>query len=100
MWRWKRALSWRRRRALRAARMLDEMVDAHVAAVPMLAEDLRPRTVEQLVQLVSLAHVYRHFAAGWITRPTFDRRCREIVARLDDQSGVGPVSGGRLTARE
>ncbi len=89
MRRWKRTLSWRRRRALRSARMLDEMVDAQVAAIPLLAEDLRARTVEQLAQLVSLAQVYRHFAAGWITRPTFDRRCREIGARLDGRSGVG-----------
>ena len=75
MRRWKRTLSWRRRRALRSARMLDEMVDAQVATVPLLPEDVRPRAVEQLAQLVLLAQVYRRFSAGWI-------------AQLDDRSGV------------
>lgn len=66
------------------------------AAVPMLDAELRSRTVEQLAQLVLLAQVHRHFAAGWITRPTFDRRWGGSWLG----SAAGPVSGARFTARE
>ena len=88
MQRLKQRMSWRRRRALRSARMLDDMVDAQVVALPLLPEDVRSRSADQLAELVMLAQTYRHFSAGWITRSTLDRRCKEIVARLEG-SGSG-----------
>ncbi|QIZ35311.1 hypothetical protein [Saccharopolyspora sp. ASAGF58] len=73
---------WRRTRALRAARVLDDVVDSQVASLPRLPEELRIRHADHLAELVLLAQAYRHYAVGWITWRQLECRGRLAVQRL------------------
>lgn len=82
----KRALlkvSGRRRRALRSAQMLDDVVDAQAGSLPELPEDVRRSGADHLAELALLAQAYRAYAAGRLSRR--ELRCRgwSAVARLE-----------------
>ncbi len=72
-----------RRRALRSAEVLDDVVDAQVAELPRLPEDLRIQYADYLAELVELSQDYRHFAAGWISRRELRRRGNATLCRLE-----------------
>jgi hypothetical protein len=75
---------WRARRALRAARMLNEVVDRQLPLRAGLPEPSRRRSANYLAELVMLAQAYRHYANGWLDRKELDARCRLAVRRLDN----------------
>lgn len=75
--------TWRSRRALRYAQILDDIVDSQVTVLPYLPEAQRQRSADYLAELVSLAQAYRHFAAGWISRGELQRRARESLGHLE-----------------
>ena len=75
---------WRARRALRAARMLDDVVDSQLPLLAGLPESSRRRSANYLAELVMLAQDYRHYANGWLDRKELDARCRRAVRRLDN----------------
>lgn len=64
----------RGRKALRAAEMLDEVVDSQLPLVTELSETSRRRSADYLSELVMLAQDYRHYAAGWIDHEELQRR--------------------------
>jgi len=70
------------RRALESARILDHVVNSHLALVSRLSEDARRRAADFLAELVMLAESYRHYAAGWISRRELDRRGAHTMRRL------------------
>ena len=78
-----RQLSGRRGRALRSARVLDDVVDAQVAEVPRLSERSRERAARHLAELVLLAHAYRRYAAGRMSRGQLLRRSWRASERLE-----------------
>ncbi|WP_433870756.1 hypothetical protein [Saccharopolyspora sp. CA-218241] len=78
-----KSLPLRRRRALRSARVLDEVVDAQLALLPELPDDLRERAADRLAELVGLSQAYRHFSQGWITRRELETRGRAALRRLE-----------------
>lgn len=80
---------WRRARALRAAQVLDDVVNTQVASLPMLPADIRRRHADHLAELVLLAQTYRHYAKGWITRRELERRSRSALLRLEEPGGLG-----------
>lgn len=90
-------LTWRRRRAVRSAELLDDVVDAQAVLLPQLPEPLRRRSADHLAELVMLGQAYRHYAAGWITRAQLDRRGKEIRARLEE---IRLPRSKQLTERE
>lgn len=73
---------WRARKALRAATMLDEIVDSQLPLLTGLPEASRRRSASYLAELVMLAQAYRHYAAGWLDHRDLDRRCQLAVRRL------------------
>lgn len=73
----------RARRALRAARMLNEVVDTQLPLLAGLPESSRRRSANYLAELVMLAQDYRHYANGWLDRRELDLRCRAAMRRLD-----------------
>ncbi len=77
-WRTKRAL----KAALKAARMLDEVVDTQLPLLASFDEDRRRRSADYLAELVKLAQDYRYFAHGWIDAKELDRRGHAAMARL------------------
>lgn len=90
-------VGWRGRKALRSARMLDDVVDAQVALLPQLSDETRRQSAEYLAELVMLAQAYRHFAVGWISRRELERRGRQVVERLE---AIRPLTFEQLTERE
>ena len=89
--------SWRGKRALRSAKLLDDVVDTQVEELPRLPPELRQRSADHLAELVMLSQAYRHFAAGWIGRRELERRAREVLTRME--SGRRPPLE-QLTERE
>lgn len=73
----------RRRRALRAARMLDEVVDTQLPFLARFDEQRRRRSAEHLAELVKLAQDYRCFANGWIDAKELERRGQDAMAAMD-----------------
>lgn len=90
-------LHWRARRALRSAKLLDDIVDARLELVPYLAEGARQESVDYLAELVMLGQAYRHYAAGWISHRELERRGRASVHRFGRP--MSP-SAQRLAERE
>ncbi|WP_189058200.1 hypothetical protein [Longimycelium tulufanense] len=88
----RRRTPWRARRALRAAQLLDRVVDSQLPVVAALPETTRWHSADYLAELVMLAQAYRHYAAGWIDRRTLDERARATVARLDQLRRSRPAA--------
>lgn len=72
-----------RSRALVSARLLDEVVDAQLDALPLLPPESRSRQADHLAELVQLGQSYRHYARGWMSRRELQRRCRAAVPNPD-----------------
>ncbi|MBV9845652.1 MAG: hypothetical protein JOZ47_11325 [Kutzneria sp.] len=75
---------WRARRALRTARILDDVVNNQLPLITALPEARRRRSADYLAELVMLAQTYRHYAAGWIDRQELERRGTVALARLSE----------------
>ncbi|MEU5691060.1 hypothetical protein [Actinosynnema sp. NPDC020468] len=75
-------LGVRRRRALKSARMLDEVVDTQLPLLASFDEPRRRRSADYLAELVKLAQDYRYYANGWIDSRELDRRGRVTMATL------------------
>jgi hypothetical protein len=76
--------TWRARKALRAAGMLDEIVDSQLPLLAGLPEASRRRSAGYLAELVMLAQAYRHFASGWVDRRELERRSELAMRRLSN----------------
>ncbi|GAA2665726.1 MULTISPECIES: hypothetical protein [Actinosynnema] len=72
----------RAKRALDAARMLDEVVDTQLPLLASFDEERRRRSADYLAELVKLAQDYRYFANGWIDARELDRRGQEALVVL------------------
>lgn len=72
----------RTRRALKAARMIDEVVDTQLPLLAAFDEQRRRHSADYLAELVKLAQDYRYFANGWIDAKELDRRGKRAVAEL------------------
>ncbi|MEU4740280.1 hypothetical protein AB0G02_07385 [Actinosynnema sp. NPDC023658] len=72
----------RAKRALRAARMLDQVVDTQLPLLAAFDEPRRLRSATYLAELVKLAQDYRYFANGWIDAEELERRGRDAMAEL------------------
>lgn len=83
---------WRRARAQRCARLLDEMVDSQVALLPHLPESARRDSAERLAGLVMLSQSYVHYGRGWISRRELHERGRWTLLR--PQAPLRERSGG------
>lgn len=79
-------------RAVRAAAMLDDVVDAQLPLVTSLGEQSRHRVANNLAELVMLAHSYRGYAEGRIDRQELDRRGRAVIARLTATRPAHPAA--------
>ena len=75
---------WRARKALRAASMLDDIVDSQLPLLAGLPESSRRRSAAYLAELVMLAQAYRHFSAGWLDRRDLERRSELAMRRLSN----------------
>jgi hypothetical protein len=75
---------WRARKALRAASMLDEIVDSQLPLLAGLPEASRRRSAGYLAELVMLAQAYRHFATGWLDRRELEQRSQLAMRRLSN----------------
>lgn len=73
---------WRVRRALRSARLLDEVVDTQLPLLVGFDEQRRRRSADYLAELVTLAQDYRYYARGWIDAKELDRRGQAAMAQL------------------
>lgn len=73
---------WRARRALRSAKLLDEVVDTQLPLLAGFSEERRRRSADYLAELVKLAQDYRYFAHGWIDGRELDRRGQAAMDRL------------------
>lgn len=73
---------WRARRALRSARLLDEVVDTQLPLLAAFSEERRRRSADYLAELVKLAQDYRYFANGWIDGRELDRRGQIAIEQL------------------
>ncbi|NUT53000.1 MAG: hypothetical protein HOV94_37785 [Saccharothrix sp.] len=71
------------KRALAAARMLDEVVDTQLPFLASFDEQRRRRSANYLAELVKLAQDYRYFANGWIDAKELDRRGQDAMAALN-----------------
>jgi hypothetical protein len=71
------------KRALRAARMLDEVVDTQLPFLASFDEQRRRRSANYLAELVKLAQDYRYFAQGWIDAEELERRGQDAMAALN-----------------
>lgn len=77
-------LSWRRRRALRSAQLLDDVVDAQAGSLPELPDEgMRRSGADHLAELVLLAEAYRAYAAGYLSHRELRRRGWSAVDRLE-----------------
>ncbi|MFD1148748.1 hypothetical protein [Saccharothrix hoggarensis] len=72
----------RAKRALEAARMLDEVVDTQLPLLASFDERRRRRSADYLAELVKLAQDYRYFANGWIDAAELERRGRRAMTEL------------------
>ncbi|WP_436493042.1 hypothetical protein [Actinokineospora sp. HUAS TT18] len=79
------------RRALSAARALDDVVADQLSVISRLPEDSRRRGADYLAELVMLAQAYRHFANGWIGRRELERRARQTTERLAEMRRNRPI---------
>lgn len=75
---------WRARKAVRAASMLDEIVDSQLPLLAGLPETSRRRSAGYLAELVMLAQAYRHYAAGWLDRRELEERSVLAMRRLNN----------------
>lgn len=91
-WRRGKCSAVQRWRAVRAAAMLDDVVDAQLPLVAGLGEQSRHRVANNLAELVMLAHAYRRYAEGWIDRQELDRRGRAVIARLTATRPAHPAA--------
>ncbi|TQM81911.1 hypothetical protein FHX81_4298 [Saccharothrix saharensis] len=85
----------RARRALRAARMLDEVVDTQLPFLAQFDQQRRERSANYLAELVKLAQDYRYFANGWIDAKELERRGQDAMAalnRLREDTSARPVT--------
>ncbi|WP_433266979.1 hypothetical protein ACQPZF_00225 [Actinosynnema sp. CS-041913] len=73
---------WRTKRALKAARMLDQVVDTQLPLLASFDEERRRRSADYLAELVTLAQDYRYYANGWIDAKELDRRGHQTMAKL------------------
>lgn len=87
---------WRSRRALRAASILDEVVDSQLPLLAGLPESSRRRSANYLAELVMLAQAYRHYAAGWIDRKELTARSESAVRRLNNHRAQRPPTPAEL----
>lgn len=69
-------------RAVRAAALLDEVVDARAGSLPRLPESARRDAADELAELALLAQDYRRFAAGWVSDRELKRKGEAATARL------------------
>jgi hypothetical protein len=74
----------RARKALRAAGMLDDIVDSQLPLLAGLPESSRRRSAGYLAELVMLAQAYRHYAAGWLDHKGLERRGHLTMRRLSN----------------
>ncbi|WP_233159594.1 hypothetical protein [Actinophytocola xanthii] len=88
------------RRALAAARMLDQVVATQLPLVGGLPEASRHRTADFLAELVLLSQAYRHHAAGWISRRELADRGAAAVSRIEVIRGRSSVPTGQFTERD
>ncbi|MDQ2583109.1 hypothetical protein CKY47_03720 [Saccharothrix yanglingensis] len=72
----------RAKRALRSARMLDEVVDTQLPLLASFDEQRRRRSADYLAELVKLAQDYRYYANGWIDARELERRGRSAMSVL------------------
>lgn len=72
----------RTRRALKAARMLDAVVDTQLPLLVSFSEQRRRRSADYLAELVKLAQDYRYYANGWIDAEELDRRGKDAMSAL------------------
>lgn len=93
----RRRMTFRHRKALHSARVLDDVVDTEVGLVPELSGSARQRAVDHLAELVLLSQAYRQYAAGWISRRELTRRGRDALGQL--QTMQTPTAQ-QLTERE
>lgn len=84
--------SWRRRRALRTARLLDQVVDRQLSLLAGLSEQGRRRSADYLAELVMLAQTYRHYANGWIDHRELNRQGEQTLRRLDNLRQPRPTT--------
>ncbi|HVK20354.1 MAG TPA: hypothetical protein VM677_03240 [Actinokineospora sp.] len=80
------------RRALTAARALDDVVADQLPLVSRLPEDSRRRGADYLAELVMLAQAYRHYAQGWISRRELERKARQTTDRLAEMRQNRPIA--------
>ncbi|WP_231499817.1 hypothetical protein [Saccharothrix sp. NRRL B-16314] len=70
------------RRAVKAARMLDKVVDTQLPLLASFDEGRRRRSADYLAELVKLAHDYRYYANGWIDAEELERRGKSAMSEL------------------
>lgn len=70
------------RRAVKAARMLDKVVDTQLPLLASFGEHRRRRSADYLAELVKLAQDYRYYANGWIDADELERRGRNAMSEL------------------
>ncbi|CRK60761.1 hypothetical protein [Alloactinosynnema sp. L-07] len=80
------------RRALTAARALEDVVADQLPVVSLLPEESRRRGADYLAELVMLAQAYRHFARGWISRRELEHRARRTTERLAEMRQNRPIA--------
>lgn len=77
-----------RRRARRAAALLDRLVDRNLELVRVLPAHRQAKPVERLAGMVMLAQANRHYAAGWIDRGQLQQKMTELaVSAAADTTG-------------
>lgn len=92
--------SRRARRALDAARLLDQMVADHLPMMARLPEASRHRAADFLAELVLLSQAYRHHAAGWISRRELARRGEGHVSRIAVIRRRSSLSSAQFTEQD
>ena len=98
-----RAIKQRRsaRRALRSARILDQVVENQLPLVAHLPEGhSRTRAADFLAELVLLSQAYRHHAEGWISRRELERRGHTTMRKLSRIRGRSPLSSTQFTEQD
>lgn len=72
----------RTQRALRAAAILDALVDEQLSLFGGLSECTRSRLADNLAELVELAASYRSFACGSIGKRELAARASAVASKL------------------
>ena len=91
---------WRGRRALRAARLLDQVVDRQLPLLAGLSERGRRRSADYLAELVMLAQAYRHYAQGWIDHRELEHRGQATMRRLYELRHPRPTTAAQFTEQD